>query len=133
VHDLAGAELGCFGVELTAVGRADPIFGRLPHTFLTNMGHHDRVTRLPESAVELARNASQPNQALRIRDRPIYGTQFHSELNAERERERLYEYRNEYRTALPSDEHFDHVIASLAETTEADALLSHFIDEFVLQ
>ena len=133
IHDLPRAELGCFAVELTEAGRADPIFSHLPESFLTNMGHHDRVIRLPDNAIELARNQSQPNQAFRIRDRPIYGTQFHSELSAARERERLLEYRDEYRSALPTDAEFEHVVASLSETTEADELLRHFVDTVVLR
>ncbi len=131
-HDLPRAELGCFPVDLTREGRVDDLFSYLPDSFLTNMGHHDRVTVLPQGAVELARNDNQPYQAFRIANLPVYGTQFHSELSAQRERERLLEYRDAYRSALPSEEQFQEVLDSLAETSEADDLLSKFIDRFVV-
>ena len=40
------------------------------------MGHHDRVSVLPDGAVELARNDTAPYQAFRLDGLPIYGTQF---------------------------------------------------------
>ncbi len=115
IHDLERAELGCFGVSLTEAGRHDPLFCELPHSFLTNMGHHDRVAELPPGAVELAHNESQPFQAFRIDELPVYGTQFHSELDAVRERERLLEYRDEYRSALPDESDFDRVLAAAGQ------------------
>jgi GMP synthase (glutamine-hydrolysing) len=95
------------------------------------MGHHDRVVDLPDVAVELARN-DQPNQAFRLKDAPIYGTQFHSELDAARERERLMVYREYYRQDLPDDDGFQKVIDSLAATTEVDHLLYDFLTTYAL-
>ena len=34
--------------------------------------------------MELARSELCPYQAIRLRDKPVYGTQFHSEMNEER-------------------------------------------------
>lgn len=90
------------------------------------MGHHDRVRRLPPGAVELAAN-DQPHQAFRLRRAPVYGTQFHSELDADRERERLIHYRDHYREDLPSAEEFEAVLNSLAPTTAVDGLLHRFL------
>ena len=129
-HDGERAEMGCAEVRLTDAGRQDPLFDGFPDRFLTNMGHHDRVTRLPPGAVELAENDSQPNQAFRLAGLPIYGTQFHSELDAARERERLIAYREYYRNELPSEERFQVVIDSLRETTEVDGLLAAFLDRY---
>src|SRR5690606_21642113 len=81
IHDPARAEMGTHAVTLTEAGAADPIFSRFPRRFLAQMGHHDRVARLPEAAVELARNGTAPFQAFRLRGLPVYGTQFHSELD----------------------------------------------------
>lgn len=126
-HDASLAELGCHSISLTDAGQKDELFHSFPNTFMANMGHHDRVTKLPEEAVELARNSSQPFEAFRIKDRPMYGTQFHSELDAARERERLHRYRSYYLEELPSEKEFQAVLDDLAETTEVDDLMYDFL------
>ena len=130
IYDGARAELGCHGIELTEAGQTDELFQGFPARFQANMGHHDRVSELPPDAVELAFNASQPNQAFRIAGKPIYGTQFHSELDAERERERLLCYRPFY-TEVETEEEFQAILAGLADTTEVDHLLHDFLLTFV--
>ena len=130
LHDPDLAELGCRWVELTDAGRADPLFRCFSSRFQANMGHHDRVVDLPPGSVELARN-EQPNQAFRLKDAPVYGTQFHSELDAKRERERILAYREYYKQALPDDETVQSVINDLAETTEVDSLLYDFLATYV--
>ena len=127
IHDENRAEFGCGDIILTEAGRSDPLFAGYPEVFRANLGHHDRITVLPEGAVELAYNDSQRNQAFRIAGLPIYGTQFHSELDAERERERLVKYRPLYINALGGEEAFQAALDSLAPTTEADHLLHDFL------
>ncbi|MCB0720329.1 MAG: type 1 glutamine amidotransferase [Bacteroidetes bacterium] len=131
-YDPARSELGSVEIQLTDTASDDDLFRLLPPVFCANAGHHDRVLTLPEGAIELARNESQPYQAFRMKDLPVYGTQFHSELDAAAERERLYEYREHYRDDLPSEAAFQRVIDSLHESTEADKLLRYFLDAFVL-
>lgn len=132
VHDPDRAELGCGTVQLTSAGQQDPLFNRFSASFNVNMGHHDRVDVLPANAVELACNDSQRNQAFRLKDRPVYGTQFHSELDADRERERLIAYRDYYRQDLPDEDTFQKVLDSLAETSEVDSLLHDFLVAFAV-
>ncbi|MFP4228755.1 MAG: type 1 glutamine amidotransferase [Salinivenus sp.] len=129
-HDPELAELGCRWVSLTEAGTADPLFRRFPDRFKANMGHHDRVVELPPGAIELAHN-EQPNQAFRLQGVPVYGTQFHSELDAKRERERILAYREYYREALPDDASVQSVINDLSETTEVDTLLYDFLATYV--
>lgn len=131
IHDSERAEIGCGTVLLTDAGQVDPLLCDFPPRFRVNMGHHDRVVRLPEGAVELAFSESQPNQAFRMGARPMYGTQFHSELDARRERERLVAYRAYY-DEVAADSAFDAVIQSLSETTEADHLLYDFLRKFAV-
>lgn len=130
VPDPAHSELGCGWVELTETGAEDPLFCRFPSRFRANMGHQDRVVELPPGTTELARN-DQPYQAFRVDDAPLYGTQFHSELDAERERERILVYREYYRAALPDEETVQRVLNNLADTTEVDNLLYDFLTTFV--
>lgn len=132
VHDPDRAELGSGTVKLTDAGQSDPLFARFPHTFKANMGHHDRVAVLPDRAIELAYNDSQRNQAFRLRDVPMYGTQFHSELDAARERERLVAYRDYYQQELSDEATFQHILNNLEDTTEVDALLHHFLLTFAV-
>ncbi len=80
VHDPQRAELGTRTVHLTQAGLADPVFGPLGPRFFAQMGHEDRVERLPADAVCLAYSDRVPFQAYRFADRPIYCTQFHPEL-----------------------------------------------------
>jgi len=130
VHDPDHSELGCGWVELTDAGAADALFCQFSSRFQANMGHHDRVVELPPGSTELARN-DQPHQAFRLDDVPVYGTQFHSELDAERERERILVYREYYRSALPDAETVQRVLDTLADTTEVDNLLYDFLMTFV--
>ncbi len=130
VHDPDRSELGCGWVELSDAGTQDPLFCRFPNRFRANMGHHDRVVALPPGTTELAQN-DQPHQAFRLDDAPVYGTQFHSELDATRERERILVYREYYRSALPDEETVRRVLDNLADTTEVDNLLYDFLMTFV--
>lgn len=133
INDPDRAELGSGEVELTNAGMEDPIFRTFPRRFRVNMGHHDRVVTLPPNAVELAYNESQRNQAFRLRDKPVYGTQFHSELDAERELERLIVYREHYKDELPDEETFRTVVNNLVETTEVDRLMHDFLQHFAIR
>ncbi|GMQ80843.1 MAG: type 1 glutamine amidotransferase [Rhodothermia bacterium] len=132
IHDPDLSEMGCLLISLTEAGKIDRLFTDFPTSFLANMGHHDRVTELPKDAIQLAVSESQPNEAFRMQDSPMYGTQFHSELDAHRERERLIRYRPLYRSALPTEEVYQNVMCSLAETTEVDHLMHDFLLKFVV-
>ncbi len=126
VHDPERSEMGTHAVEVTPAGARDPLFSTLPSAFGTQMGHQDRVSVLPDGAVELARNDRAPYQALRMEGLPIYGTQFHSELNAETERSRLLAYRDHY-PEMQDHATFQRVLDALHETPEADDLLRRFL------
>jgi GMP synthase (glutamine-hydrolysing) len=132
INDPDRSEMGCHSVRLTEAGSADELLKDFPPVFKANMGHQDRVSLLPDGAVELATNGTAPFQAFRMKDRPIYGTQFHSELNAEAERARLYEYRDHY-PLMKDETSFQSVLDSLAETTEVDSLLPRFLNQFAVQ
>ncbi|MEM8487905.1 MAG: type 1 glutamine amidotransferase [Bacteroidota bacterium] len=130
IYDKDLTEMGCHWIELNTAGQQDTLFKNFPTRFKANMGHHDRVSVLPQEAVNLAFSDTQSNQAFRIADKPIYGTQFHSELDAAREKERLYAYRDHY-TEVETEEAFQEIIAGLAKTTEVDELLYKFLVSYV--
>ena len=131
VHDPSRAEMGTHEVELTEAGQADPLFGGFPARFGAQMGHHDRVSVLPPGAAELARNEAAPHQAFRLDGLPIYGTQFHSELDVTAERDRLVTYRAYY-PENADDDAFEALLAGLRPTPEVDGLLQTFLQHFAV-
>lgn len=130
-YDREKTEMGCHWIELNQAGMSDELFGGFPRRFKANMGHHDRVVQLPSDAIELAISDTQPHQAFRIAGKPMYGTQFHSELDAQREKDRLYAYRDHY-DEVETEAEFQSIIDGLAETTEVDGLLHQFLLRFTL-
>jgi len=78
VHPADESEVGWHGVELTAAGAADPVFGRLPERFDAFQWHH-YTYGVPAGGVELARSPA-CTQAFRLGR--SYGIQFHAEVTA---------------------------------------------------
>jgi GMP synthase (glutamine-hydrolysing) len=132
INDSERSEMGTVDVDLTDAGRQDPLFSTLPDPFGTQMGHHDRVSVLPEGAVELAKTDIAPYQAFRLGDLPIYGTQFHTELDETTERGRLHTYRAYY-PELADDAIFQATLDSLRPSPDADDLLRRFLLLFAVE
>jgi GMP synthase (glutamine-hydrolysing) len=88
------------------------------------MGHEDRVARLPEGAIELAFSQVCRNQAFRMADAPVFGTQFHTELSPERLVERL----SVYRKYTPDDGEFEAVKAGVRPTPDAERIMRNFLE-----
>ena len=126
VTDPEAEEVGTFDVTLTAEGRRDPLFDGFPPSFTAQLGHHDRVSRLPPGAEELAFSALCRNQALRLPGRPVYGTQFHSEMNEAQIRARLEMYRENY-----LGERAEEIVSSCRPSPWADRLLGRFVERYV--
>ena len=78
--DVGPAEVPEYGkVELT-VDDPDEIFIGLPNKFQGWLSHNDEVRSLPEGFVGLAHSKNCKYQAMKHRTRPIYGVQFHPEV-----------------------------------------------------
>jgi GMP synthase (glutamine-hydrolysing) len=125
INDLPNAEVGTIEVQLTAAGRADPIFGILPPKFAAQAGHEDHVVRLPPDVELLASSSRVPEQAFRFVGRPIYCTQFHPELDCNAMLERVVAY-PEY-VARIARIPFDEFVHSVREAPESNGLLRQFI------
>lgn len=128
VSDVARKEMGTIEVCLTDTGKADQLFSRLPTTFAAQSGHKDHVSRLPANIEPLAFSELSPFQAIRVKDLPIYGAQFHADMGKIELKERLEYYQYDY---VDTTE-FDNICASLRESPESLTLLSTFIDLIVL-
>lgn len=128
VHDEERQELGSYLVETTAAGREDPLLEGLPDAFTVQLGHHDRVDRLPPGMEELARSELCPHQLIRLQGKPVYGSQFHPELRREDFLARLAVYRREY---APGAEAMRRVEEGLRPSPEASGLLRRFLELYV--
>ena len=126
--DLERKELGTYPVELTAEGQADPWLEGLPRRFGVQLGHHDRVTRLPQAGVELAFSELCRNQAFRMDGAPVYGAQFHVELDKPRMIARAMVYKDEY---LADPGALDRLVDALEPTPEASTLFRRFVERVV--
>ncbi len=73
------AEVGVLDVELTAAGRADPLFAGIADRFKALQWHGAEVQIPPPGAAVLARSPLCGVQAMRI-GRHAYGMQYHCEL-----------------------------------------------------
>lgn len=96
ITDPDTSEVGTCAVDLAPAGRRDPLFSTLPLRFQAQMGHHDYVAELAPDTESLAASDRCPNQAIKVVDKPIYSTQFHSEMGRRQILERLRMYREGY-------------------------------------
>jgi GMP synthase-like glutamine amidotransferase len=72
-------ERGFYALELSAVGRADPLFAGLGLTPYLYESHYCEIKSLPPDFELLASTLECRIQAIRHRNRPLYGVQFHPE------------------------------------------------------
>ena len=126
IKDLQRAELGTHWLHLTEAACEDPVFAPLGEIFGAQMGHEDRVSRLPPDAIRLASSDLVENQAYRFQDKPIYCTQFHPELNVADLLGRVNQY-PEYihRICGMPPERFGEL---LTETPATESLISRFVN-----
>jgi len=125
IADEEGTEIGSIPIQLTSSGRSDPLFDGLPDRFYVQLGHKDWVSELGPGWVNLAVSDLCRNQAIRLIGKPVYGTQFHSEMNENRLRERLEVYVDSY---VPDQEQYEEIIRRLRPSLEADGLMRRFLE-----
>ncbi len=122
-HDRS--EVGSHNVELSSTGTNDPLFEGISTTFTGQFGHNDRVIDLGPDLEELAYSALCPNQVIRFRNKPVYGTQFHCELDDVGLHHRLKAYQEAY---APDPRVFGGIVDGLRPSAEAALLLPRFLD-----
>jgi GMP synthase (glutamine-hydrolysing) len=97
----------------------------MPRRFAAQFGHNDRVVELPPGGVDLARTELCPVQAYRIAGLPVWGCQFHVELDPRRMVERASIYRSGY---LPDEDGIARLAAALRPSPEASTLFARFLE-----
>jgi len=131
IRDSKNTEVGTYEMQLTDEGKADPLFSELPEQFYGQVGHKDRAEKLPTGAVNLAFSDKAPFQAYKIKNKPIYATQFHPELNMAQNRERFEIYIDEY-TNEKTGMDADLIRNSYRESRETYRLLPLFVEKVLL-
>ena len=126
IRDPEQAEVGTFPISVSAAGRSDPLLGKLFPSFKAQLGHKDRVQRLPAGLTSLAASERTPCQALHIDGTQVYGTQFHPELSREANIYRFNLYRERYKGSAADDS--GGVAGSLEDTPLASALLPRWVE-----
>lgn len=121
-----GEPIGALPVRLTDEGRADPLFGALPHEFAAYLGHKEAVSRLPDGAVLLASTDTCPVHAFRI-GRNVYATQFHPELDPVAICDRIDAY-SAHGYYAPHERESLKAAAREAMVTEPVRLLGRFVE-----
>jgi len=76
----APSKLPEFGKMLVMVDDPDEIFNGLPDTFVAWESHNDEVTDLPPGFASLAHSDNCAIQAMKHKEKPLYGLQFHPEV-----------------------------------------------------
>ena len=70
-----------YGRAKLFLDRPDPLFANIPEGSTVWMSHGDHLTRLPQTFEIIAHTANAPIAAIRHKDKPIYGIQFHPEVS----------------------------------------------------
>jgi len=130
VADEDHAEVGTYWLERLPAAANDALFHDLPDGFWAQLGHKDRAETMPACLVPLARSAVTPYQAFRMRDRPVYGTQFHPELTWRDNRGRFERYMVQYGRLFGEDEAVRR-LESHRPSPEANTLLGRFVERIV--
>ncbi len=122
-------EYGTCEVELTDEAGNDPVFSQMPVRYRCQQGHMDQVTRLTNDCNRMSHSELCPVQAFRVKDKPVYGTQFHPELTCKEFRDRMLVYKRFY--PFKTDDEFYACYNNVSETPEANKLLRDFLDYYV--
>ncbi|UCD93142.1 MAG: GMP synthase subunit A [Methanobacteriota archaeon] len=69
-----------FGKTQVVVDEEDELFVDLPVSFQAWLSHNDEVSELPQDFISLAHSNNCKHQAMKHTKRPLYGVQFHPEV-----------------------------------------------------
>ena len=78
-------------IELEILIQDDEIFKDIPTNFIAWESHNDEVTKLPSNFIHLAKSKNCLIQAMRYKEKPFYGLQFHPEVEHTEYGEEIFE------------------------------------------
>lgn len=124
ITDRPNAELGTHEIQLTEVGARDPLYRDFPSVFRAQLGHNDRVTELPQGALNLASTGPCPVQSYKLDGKLVYATQFHPEMSHEENQERAMGYLQVYDVEQTTPERLAQMFRP---SHEASGLVARFL------
>ena len=130
VKDPDNAEVGSFILERADAAKDDVLFGRLPQSFIAQLGHQDQASVLPDCVINMASSVRTAHQAFRISDSNVFATQFHPELTHVDNRLRFQRYMHIY-GKLFGEEEANRILNSHQPSPESNQLLRDFHTEVV--
>ena len=74
-------EVGTYRMKLSGASALEPLCSNLPETFDIQLGHQDFVMETPEDCILLGSTENCLNQFFRVKNRLVYTSQFHPELD----------------------------------------------------
>lgn len=83
--------------NLTKEGIDDPLFKNVPKIFYVFEYHQDKVIKLPTDAALLVTSNQCPIEAFGIKNKPVWGIQFHPEISAKKTEEIFLERADMFR------------------------------------
>ena len=89
VTDKNMEEVGMFPMQLTGAGEVDPFFKDIPFEFMGSFGHKETIVDAPDHLIRLASTDRVHFSAFRMKDKNIWGTLSHPELDEKRIVERV--------------------------------------------
>jgi len=78
-------------IELEILESDDEIFKDIPRRIIAWESHNDEVTKMPSNFIHLAKSENCLIQAMKHRDKAIYGLQFHPEVEHTEYGEKIFE------------------------------------------
>ena len=130
IKDPDNAEVGSFNLQRTEAAKSDILFGRLPESFVAQLGHQDQASVLPECAINMASSIRTVHQAFRLTDTNVFATQFHPELTDSDNRLRFQRYMHIY-GKLFGEVEANRILNSHQPSPESNQLLRDFHTEVV--
>lgn len=128
ISDADEHEMGTIPIRLTAKARTDLLYHDVPDGFLAVSVHQERALETP-SGCELLAYTDMCIHGLKVKEKPIWTTQFHPEVDKQVLVERLTRYAKKYTSGA---DQLQSVIDSAKETPESNRLLKNFVDRVLL-
>jgi len=124
IRDTENFEMGTYPMTLTEHAQLDPVFNNIPNYFHAISVHQEKAIDLPEHCLLMA-YTKDCIHSFRYEGKNFWAFQFHPELDRPRLTERLNAYKDKYTEDI---DHFNSIIDHLADTPNANKLVSNFID-----
>ncbi len=116
-------ETGTVPLTLTTAAATDPVFKGIPDQFIAVSVHQQSTEVLPDGCTLLAKT-SRCIHAFRVTDKPIWGFQFHPEVDRQTLVERLTRYKKRYTANATA---LQEILDNASDTPESNSLLRRFI------